>query len=316
MSDTARGREIDAGCVNTYAELCPEKLVRLSEYRYELQLYDIANRALAEKGTRALLLAGPSASSKTTTAQKLREMLELCGREARIISIDDFFLGLECLPVLPDGSYDMETLDGVDVELAQECFRRLLEDGRAELPEFDFGTQSRSARTREVELGQDGIVIIEGTHALNPAFSERLPQVGTLRVCTGAGTGFYSQGAQVFSPRDVRLARRIVRDQLFRGWSAEKTLMQWGSVCAGEERFIDPYTGLADMRLDSTLDYEPAVLRGYVEPLLGGIDEGSRFYGAALELREKYGHFDPLPPEMIPKESLLREFVGVTNCPH
>ncbi len=311
MTGSAQKSEFDAVLANAWAEREPEGFALLSEYRYRVRLHDLAGRILGEGDrVRAVLLAGPSASSKTTTAQKLVEELAMGGRDAVIVSIDDFFFGLDRLPRLPDGAYDMETLAGVDVELARQCFNRLLETGRAELPLFDFGTQSRSERTRPVELSPEGILLIEGTHALNPAFAEGLPGDGVFRVYVGVMTGFELDGREALSPRDMRLARRIVRDELFRGWSAEKTLMQWPSVCAGEAKFIDPYRDTADALLDSALDYEPAVLGGRLLPLLAEIGEGSPYAAPARGLFARYSQFTELRGGAVPEDSLLREFIG------
>ena len=311
MRNFLQTRELDAKRANTYIDRDPSFFVELSEYRYIIQLHDLANHVLtAGDRIKILLVAGPSASSKTTTAHKLRDELAACGLNARIMSIDDFFLGLEHLPILPDGSYDMETIDGVDVPLARKCLRELMEKGRAAFPTFDFIKQRRGDKEHIIELGNDGILIIEGTHALNPVFIEGLPEEAIFRVYAGVMTGYVLDGEEIFSPRDIRLARRMVRDQLFRGWSAEKTLAQWSSVCAGEELFIDPYKRLADGVIDSALDYEPAVLHNFLFPMLEEISECSPYAKYVRGFKERYGHFHALSPGLIPEESILHEFVG------
>lgn len=267
-------------------------------------------KAIFDSGAKIVLISGPSSSGKTTFTKKVCEKLCDMGGEARHISLDDFFLGIEYLPLNDDGTYDMESIKGLDTALANECFRLLLREGRANFPTFDFPKQRRGEKWNLVETGEKGHILIEGIHALNPLLTENLPEKGVMRVYIEPENGYELFGETVFSPRDIRLMRRMTRDELFRGWSAEKTLMQWKSVLAGEKIYIEPYTGLADIKVNSSVEYEPAVFRKILTGLLLKISENSPFFDEAKRFMEKLSLFDEIEPDFLAKDSLLREFVG------
>ncbi|HPR40774.1 MAG TPA: hypothetical protein PKV62_07185 [Oscillospiraceae bacterium] len=304
-------RELDAARVNTHLGREPEQFVNLSESRFRLQVSDLADRILSEKkSVRVVLLSGPSASGKTTAALKLRAELGVCGKEAAIVSVDDFFFGAGSLPRNPDGTYDMDHIDVVDTGLAERCIADLLEKGEADFPVFDFSAQRRSAEVRRISASGGSLVIIEGTHALNPLLTKGLPKGGVFRVFAGTNVKFCVDGKPLLLPEELRLVRRMLRDEQFRGWSAEKTFAQWPHILSSSEIYIEPYAKTADFFLDSALDYEPAVYGGRLFPMLERIPPDSPFASEAEELRKKLSYFYPLPEKFVPKDSLLREFIG------
>lgn len=303
-------RELDAARVNVHLGREPEQFVSLSESRFQLQISDLADRILSEKEpVRVVLISGPSATGKTTAAQKLRAELGVCGREAAIVSVDDFFLGAGSQPRNPDGTYDMDTIGVVDTAFAARSIADLLTHGEADFPVFDFSSQRRSGEVRHLSVS-GGLVVIEGTHALNPILTKGLPKAGVFRVFAGADARFCVDGKTLLAPEELRLARRMVRDEQFRGWPAEKTFAQWPNIQRSSGIYIEPYAGTAAFFLDCALDYEPAVYGGRLFPMLERIAADSPFAPEARELQRKLSYFSPLPERLVPRESLLREFIG------
>ena len=257
-----------------------------------------------------VLVSGRSASGKTTFTKKVCEKLSETGREARHIALDDFLLGFKYMPKNEDGTFDMESIEGLDVALANKTFRLLLTEGKADFPTFDFPKQRRGDLWNRVEIGKSGLIIIEGIHALNPALTENLPEEGILRLFIEPKTGYVLDGKNVFSPEEIRLIRRMTRDELFRGWEAEKTFAQWKSVLAGEKIYIEPYIGSAEIKVNSSVGFEPAVFAKVLPEMLGRIGEDSPFSGDAKAISEKLLLFCGTEKDFLPKDSILREFVG------
>ena len=232
------------------------------------------------------------------------------GREAKHIALDDFLLGFGYMPLNEDGTFDMESIAGLDTALANETFRLLLTEGKADFPTFDFPNQRRGEKWNRVELGKNGIVMIEGIHSLNPLLTENLPEEGILKMFIEPRSSYEKEGETVLSAEEVRLMRRMTRDELFRGWETEKTFAQWKSVLAGEKIYIEPYIDSAEIKVDSSMDFEPAVFVDILSEMLSKIREDSPFYGMAKDFSEKLSCFNKISPDFLPKDSLLREFVG------
>ena len=269
-------------------------------------------KAIFEKGEKLkiVLVSGRSASGKTTFTKKVCEKLCKMGREARHVSLDDFLLGFGYMPVNEDGTFDMESIDGLDTALANETFRLLLTVGKADFPTFDFPKQRRGEKWNRVEIGEKGLIIIEGIHSLNPLLTENLPEEGIMKMFIEPKKGYRKDGKEILSPEEIRLIRRATRDELFRGWSAEKTLIQWKSVLAGEKIYIEPYIGSAEIKVDSSMDFEPAVFVDILSKMLAEIRENSPFFDMGNALLKKLMLFNEIDPDFLPKDSLLREFVG------
>ncbi len=311
MRDIRFGRKYDINELNYfYARSC-EKLAADSENRMSLDIMGAAGGIIdAGESLKAVLVAGPSASGKTTFAKRLCDVLCAAGTEARLVSLDDFYLGLEYLPKNEDGTYDMESISGFDLAGAHKCFADLAENGEADFPIFDFPNQSRSSRVNHISLGKNGVLIIEGIYALDPRLTEGIPAKNVMRIYVGTQSRYEYYGKTVLSAKDVRLLRRAVRDELFRGWPAEKTLAQWKSVLRGEEIYIKPYIRTADMYINTSLAYEPAVLKAALAPALKAITKASPFFDEARELSEKLSYFDTVNADIVPKDSILHEFIG------
>lgn len=304
-------KAFDIEALNRKLETNTKEVVLKAEERMDIEVERAAN-AVLEKGEKLkmVLISGRSASGKTTFAKKLSKKLGEMGKEARHIALDDFFLGIDYLPLNDDGTYDMESIDGLDTTLANECFGLLLTKGEADFPIFDFPNQCRSEKQNKIKLAENGIIVIEGIHALNPLLTEKLPEDGVVKMFIEPKNSYCIGEKKIFSPQDVRLMRRMTRDELFRGWSAEKTFAQWKSVLSGEKIYIEPYIDFAEMNIDSSMYFEPSVFKDILSDMLSKIGEDSIFFDEAKEIKEKLSLFVATGTEILNKDSLLREFVG------
>ena len=230
-----------------------------------IEIESIADEVLAA-GQRIVMLTGPSAAGKTTSAHKIAGAIAARGHSSQVVSLDDFYIGEGKYPKNPDGSDDYESLESLDLERLHFCLKELYKTGICEAPVFDFTLQQPSG-TRRIDA-RGGVVIIEGLHALNPTLTEELPAGAALCLYAGLREE-YADSSDVccLATRDIRLARRIVRDYLFRGHGAAFTLGLWGHVCAGEERFIKPYKPRANLLLDTTHTYEVCLWRTVLDAM-------------------------------------------------
>ena len=286
----------------------PQELTALSEQHYHDQIEAIAGEVLAA-GQRIVMLTGPSAAGKTTSAHKIADAIAARGHHSQVVSLDDFYIGEGRYPKNPDGSDDYESLQALDLEKLHTCLKDLYKTGVCDAPVFDFTVQQPTG-TRRIDA-RDGVVIIEGLHALNPVLTEQLPDDAALCLYAGLREEYADErDARCLATRDIRLARRLVRDFLFRGHGAAFTLGLWGHVCAGEDRYIKPYKPRANLLLDTTHTYEVSLWRTVLDtmpadPALTAIQARQ-----LASLREKFAAFPALSTALVPQNSMLREFIG------
>ncbi len=299
-------RLVEVSLINTAAKTGKD-FVMHCEFEYESRISAAAAEIL-HLNKRIVMLSGPSASGKTTTAHKLAAAIRARGEKAAVISMDNFFKNLDQYPRLPDGTKDYENITAVDLDTLQRCLNELLQTGKTQLPEFDFLTENRKAEWIPLEL-PEGVCIVEGIHALNPQTTAMIPGQRVYHVYVGLREEYSKGGQRIFSTRDIRLARRLVRDYKFRGHSLEKTLGMWPSVCAGEDRYIKVFKKQADLLLDSSFSYELCVLAGSMTQLAGEL-EGTPLADQMNDLAGRFSLCEQLPIEWIPKQSMLREFLG------
>ncbi len=262
------------------------------------------------RGSRLVLLAGPSSSGKTTTCKRLAVQLAACGLQPRMVSMDNYFVDREKTPRDEKGEYDFECLQAVDIPYFNEQLKALLNGESVELPRYDFQTGHRRPSGEVLTLGNKEVLIIEGIHALNPDLTPDISADIKFQLYVSALTTIQLDERRRISTSDNRLLRRIIRDKKFRGYSAEETIHRWPSVRAGEEKWIFPFQENCDRMINSALLYELAVLRNYVLPILEKVPADAPEAEEALRLRQLVGFFEPISDKQIPPVSLLREFVG------
>lgn len=297
--------------INTLALKQPQSFVLAAEERYRNIIRRVAEQAVSSGTASIILLAGPSASGKTTTAGKIAQALAESGHGAYTVSLDNFYLNQDRSPRFPDGTPDFETVHALDIPLIHETFYHLMQSGRCELPLFDFKTGSRSAQAQRLVLEKGDVVIVEGLHALNPLIYGAFPPKHLLKVYVSVSSRIYAEnGKIVLNKRNLRFVRRLIRDRRFRGTDVHETFSLWESVQRGEDLYLFPFRGNADVRMNSIHLYEPCVFREEAIAMLRQLGPEHPFYRDAVRMIHSLQRFEPLARELVPEDSLLREFMG------
>ena len=287
-----------------------QEIMLLQEALMEQKIGNLAAQIASDDKKKFIMIAGPSSSGKTSFANRLSIQLIAKGRKPHPLSLDDYYVDREFCPKHPDGSFDFECLESIDVKLFNEDMNRLLKGEAVDMPSFNFKTGKREYRGRKLTLGADDILVIEGIHGLNEGLSQLIPPEHKFKIYISALTQLNIDEHNPLSTTDERLIRRIVRDARTRGTNAMETIAMWPSDRKGERENIFPFQEQADVMFNSALVYELAVLKVYAEPLLFGIERDCPEYLEAKRLLKLLDYFLPMPADGIPNNSLLREFVG------
>lgn len=286
-------------------------LIQMSEALHDKNFTRIADMVSARDPVpRIILIAGPSCAGKTTSAKRLGIHLRVNGLRPVLLSTDDYFVGDGHNPIDENGKPDYEHIDALDVTMFNEHLGTLLQGKPIKRRIFDFKAQSPVFTDEEVRLGENDILIIEGIHGLNPVLTAGIPRNRKFLIFLSALTQIGIDDGNVLSTTDNRLIRRIVRDHLFRKHSALDTLRMWPSVRRGEERWIFPFQDEADISFNTALDYEVAVLRPFVAPLLAEVKPHDPEYATARRIQGVLGNFHSISPSAVPGDSILREYIG------
>ncbi len=293
---------ISAGDIN--------ELILIQEALQEKKVAEMAARIGSDRSKKFVMIAGPSSSGKTTFSHRLSVQLKAQGMIPHPIAVDDYFVNRVKSPKNPDGSYNYEVLECLDIEQFNKDMTALLAGETVEMPRYQFKTGEREYRGDYLKLGKDDILVIEGIHCLNDKLSYSLPIESKFRVYVSALTQLNIDEHNRIPTTDCRLIRRMVRDARTRGASAQDTIRMWPTVRAGEEAYIFPFQESADMMFNSATVYELAVLKQYAEPLLFGIPRESPEYMEAKRLLKFLDYFLGLNSENIPRNSIVREFIG------
>lgn len=287
-----------------------KELILLAEALHEKKISDIADKIVKRKGIKMILIAGPSSSGKTTFAQRLGIQLKLNGIKPLTISVDNYFVERKDTPKDENGKYDFERLEAIDLELFNNHLTKLLNGEEVELPTFDFKTGTKVYNGNKMKMKSNEVLVIEGIHCLNDKLTAAIPKEQKYKIYISALTVLNIDYYNRISTTDTRLIRRLVRDYNFRGYEALHTLQNWDMVNRGEENYIFPYQEDADSMFNTSLIYEICALKKYAMPLLKAIDNTHPEYSEAKSLYELLKYFDDINDEYIPKNSLLREFIG------
>lgn len=258
-----------------------------------------------------VLLSGPSGSGKTTTALKIAEELQRRGVGSRAVAMDNYFktMNRRTAPRTPEGDIDYESPLCMDMDLLSEHFTALSRGDWVLVPKFEFARQMRNdSLGTPLKLEKNEIAIFEGIHALNDDIAGRHPEATKLYISARSNV---NEGTSLrFKGTWMRLIRRAVRDYNFRGTEVADTLEMWANVRRGEKLYISPFKGRADIIFDSSLPYEVSVMKNYAVPILQSVPEDNERHDELLQLIDAFSHFEPIDPALVPKDSLLREFIG------
>ena len=287
-----------------------DDIVLLSENIQNNSLFKIAETIYNNKKLKLILLAGPSSSGKTTTSKKIELFLKGFGLNPIAISIDNYFLDRDKTPRLPDGSYDFESLNAINVELFNRNLKDLLDGKEVTLPVYNFITGKSELSDESIKLGEKEILIVEGLHALNEELTYSIDKKNKYKIYLCPLTVLSLDNHNRIRTTDNRLLRRIVRDNRTRGYSASDTLSSWGKVREGEEKYVFPFQDEADVIFNTSLIYELGVLKTYAEPLLYSVEENDPMYKEAVRLLNLLKNILPISNDYIPVDSIVREFIG------
>jgi uridine kinase len=286
------------------------EVVLVAEALHEERIATIAHHIANQEGrVRLVLIAGPSGSGKTIFSKRLSVQLMAHGIRPVPLGLDDYFVDREKTPLDEDGQYDFETLDALDLQLFNEQLLALIAGQEVTLPRYDFKTGKREWG-RTLSISDEHVILVEGIHGLNPDLVPRVPSEQIYRIYVSALTQLNIDHHNRISTTDTRLLRRIVRDAAYRGYSAQQTIKVWKKVRRGEWRNIFPFQENADAVFNSALVYELAVLKPFAEPLLRQVEPGTMEYVEVKRLLAFLDWFLACGPDLIPDNSILREFIG------
>lgn len=295
--------------INSLIGKKPGEFITECEKAYHMQLDSIVSGIAKEEGRVLVMLAGPSSSGKTTTARLLKEKLIQKGRSSSVVSLDDFYLTQTEPYTFEDGTVDFERVDALDIPLISKCLHELMNEGCSNLPRFCFKRKERSG-FEEMGISDDEILIVEGLHALNPVITEPLSDEKMKKLYVSVSSRITDGGNVLFTKRELRFIRRMIRDYRHRNSDVEYTFYLWKGVRMGEDRYLFPFSKNADIRIDSIHPYEICLFRETAINLLERVPRDSVYFKTADELKGKLGLSDRLPEELLPEGSLLEEFIG------
>ena len=284
--------------------------ILMDEALHEKKIAKIADQIAQNKNIKVILIAGPSSSGKTTFAKRLELELKLNGIKPKTISVDNYFVEREDTPRDEDGNYDFEEIKAIDTKLLNNDLLKLLDGKEIDMPTFNFHEGKKEYKGNTMSLDKDEVLIMEGIHCLNDELTFLIPKEQKFKIYISCLTVLNIDYYNRISTTDTRLIRRIVRDNQFRGYSAMHTLKMWPSVNKGEAKNIFAYQEEANVMFNSSLIYELSVLKNYALPLLKKITPKDIEYSEAKRLTSMLEYFESIPSELVPNNSLLREFIG------
>ena len=286
-------------------------IIKISEALHEKKIAEIANLIydLRDK-VKIVLIAGPSASGKTTFSKRLMVQLAVNGLKPTMISLDDYFVDRELTPKDDKGEYDFEAIEAIDIEFFNQQLVQLFNGEAIELPKFNFTLGQRLPSGKNLQLIPGSILIVEGIHGMNPNLVPHIKPENTFKIFLSALTQISIDDQNHISTTDNRMIRRMIRDSKYRNYPAADTIRRWPSVRAGEDKNIFPYQENADVMFNSAMVYELAVLKKYADLLLQSVTESQPEFSESIRLLKFLSYFKPIDDLEIPPTSLIREFLG------
>lgn len=286
-----------------------EEVIRRSELYHTREILNIAERIL-KSDAKIVLLAGPSSSGKTTTAQRVADALMIYGKNASVISMDNYFNELENIPIGPDGKKDYETFKNIDLKVYKAQMLALLDGEWVTIPEYDFKNHTKIFGNNRMRLGEEDIIIIEGIHGLNPQASYFMPKNAVFKLYVNPSVSIRDDSDNMLSSSDLRLIRRAVRDYAKRHMPVESTFELWEKVRKGDEENIFPYVNEADYVFNSALIYEMGVLKHDAVKLFNAVKKNSSSWPEARRILKRFESFLGFDANLVPSTSIVREFIG------
>lgn len=284
--------------------------VKSTELNFNLSINETAKEIAKDNQIKYVLIAGPSSSGKTTVTKRIASYFEIYGKHTVVISIDDYFKEREDTPKDSDGQRDYECVEAIDVEYLKNDVEKLLAGQEIYMPSFNFITGHKEVSSKKIKIQKDTIILFEGLHALNPSVLSFLPEEQKYKIYVSPFIPLRLDEHNYISLNDLRLIRRMVRDFRTRGSSVINTLSYWQKVRAGEEKHIIPFIGRANRIINTSLPYEVGVLKILVEPLLYSVTKDMPYYNEARRILNFLKQFFTINTEYVPKDSILREFIG------
>lgn len=292
----------------------PSEFIKNAEKNYLREVYDAAKHIADNDDIKIVALAGPSGSGKTTTAHILCDRLLKIGEKPIVVSLDDFYYPPEKLPLLEDGKKDFESVNSLNIKLLEKCFSEIIKYGKTMLPKYDFHNKISMENQRSVDITNGGILIVEGLHALNPIITDLVPKKNIFKAYISVNCSIEDNfGEQMLSSRQIRLVRRTLRDRIFRNSSVADTLELWNGVVAGERKYLYCFKNTADAQIRTLHRYEPCIYRDEFVALKNEVTPETVCYEYFMRTIDAMEKFEPMDRKYVPKNSLIREFIGPDN---
>ncbi|MGM0441392.1 MAG: nucleoside kinase [Elusimicrobiota bacterium] len=287
------------------------QLINIQETFHEKKIDKIAWKITENfPEQKIVFIAGPSASGKTTFIKRLGIRLMANGLNTEEINLDDYFKPRSETPRTPDGDYDFESLEALDIQLLDTHLKKLLNGETVDRLKFDFKVGEKKKTGQKIHMGKQSVLLVEGIHGLNPVITSKIPASRCYKIFVSALTQLFIDNDTRIFTSDSRLMRRLIRDSKFRKYSARETLQRFPKVREGEDKYIFPFQQSADVFFNSSLIYEQAVLKSYINELLTDFENGAPEYYEARRIIKYLEFFDTIPPRKVPEKSILREFIG------
>jgi len=311
MNENFLTRKLPRDKINERVKSDPAGFVAEQHTRFMAAVEAVAKKWAVNQGRCLIMLSGPSSSGKTTTAGFLCDFLRTFGTEAHRVSLDNFYRGQDRAPVLPNGHYDYESPEALNLEELGQCMTELIAHGRTMLPTYNFEAGGPDPIKTELAVSDNAFVIFEGIHALNPRFTSLLSGGNLKRLFINTISPIVDEhDKKLLARRDIRLIRRMLRDERFRGASPAITLNMWPQVMRGENLYLFPNTDGVDDVIDTTHAFEPGMFAGLLLPELAKIDKSHPSYNKVVELMSALEGFEQIAEDLLPPGSLLHEFIG------